>query len=232
MRLYYLLTIFILSSCSGIELWFDDTINIIQPIPIANQKGFSGDSTDEEFLISTFEYDDITNRLWWDGNIGSWQAGILSGRYTLYLSEVDIGVYSYIDKPAPIEDYEIKFNASAGFNAHKSNQYGIVFDYQDSASYGLFFIDGYGQYAIGYFDNVEWHLLAKGEIDDVNLLSREFSLALIINDNEIQPLFNNTKIQPIYYPQKINGHSGVYLGSRVSENAGLSIYEFSISPMN
>jgi len=228
MHLLLFVALLILSSCDVIDTWFiADTSN--DPIPIADQRGFAGNPTDQAFVLSTFEHDDPTNILWWDGNIGIQQAGILSSRYSLFVNGVDAGVYAYIDSPSPTENFVIQFSASTGYDSHESNQYGIVFDYQDSATYGLFFINGDGQYVIGYFEDVIWYPLSEGKLSDVNISYRSFTMSMSITETVIYPLFNDIEIASIQIPQTITGHSGIYLGSRISDTASLLVEEFSIN---
>jgi hypothetical protein len=234
MRFYLLLILLVVSACDSINLMLSDDVNRLQPVPIVNQKGFAGViHLIHRFSIATFEHNDPTNDLWWNGNIGNWQAGILSGNYTLYVNDVDIGVYGYVDAPLPTDDYMIQIDA-AGTNveSHKANQYGIIFDYQDSSKYGLFLFNGYGQYSVGYFDDSEWYSLLVGESIVANLVNRPFSLRLTIKDELIEASFNDDQIVSVQYPKNITGTLWIYLGSRISRNASLSIYEFSVSAPN
>jgi len=230
MRLLLILAILVLSSCDAISALLIDTSSIIEPIPVVNQKGFAGEPSENAFFTSTFEYDDLSNYFWWEGNIGIQQAGILSGKYSLFVNGLDSAVYGYVDTPSPTIDYEIQYSASTGYGAHEANQYGIIFDYRDASNYGLFVINGYGEYALGYFENNDWRPIATGTTD-INVLKRSFVISVAIINNQIHPTLNDLEFDVVPYPKELIGTSGIYLGSRASDTASLLVSEFSISPV-
>ncbi len=231
MRLLLFIAVLILTSCEVIDTLVTRDRLSIEPIPISNQKGFAGSPTDEAFILSTFEHDDPTNILWWDGNIGIQQAGILSGQYSMFVNGVDAGVYSYVDSPSFAKDYGIQFTASIGYDSDEANQYGIIFDYQNTSNYGLFFITGYGEYSVGYFEDVVWYPLAMGRLTNVNLVNRSFTLSVHISQDSISPAFNDLEIVSVQY-KKNAGQSGIYLGSRISDTASLLVDEYAVSPLH
>lgn len=227
MHLLLFIAVLIISSCNAIDAWFIADTSI-DPIPIASLKGFAGSPTDEAVVLSTFKHDDPTNVLWWDGNIGIQQAGILSGQYSMFVNEADAGLLSLVDAPKPTDSYVIEFTGFSDNNNHEANQYGIAFNYIDDSNYSLFFINGYGQYVIGYFEDWTWYSLGEGYLQEVNLLNRTFQLSVTVSKGEIKPTVNDNLLPPIRFPVQFNGQHGIYLGSLISDRASLLIDEYSV----
>lgn len=228
-KILLLIAILLVSGCSVMDYVLELDDKAISPVPIASIKAFHRESSDEIFFVSTFEHDDPTNRLWWTGNIGIQQAGILSGNYSMFINGIDAGLLSLVDMQVSTQSYMIQFTGNDGYGSHEANQYGIVFNFVDASNYSLFLINGYGQYAIGYFNNWTWYSLHEGDLQDVNILNRAFSLSVTVSKNEIIPSVNNDQLPAIQSPIRLNGQHGIYLGSLISNNASLLVSEYSVS---
>lgn len=229
MRVFLFVAVLILTSCDVIDTWMTNDKLSIEPIPITNVKNFRGASSDEVFFVSTFEHDDPTNSLWWTGNIGIQQASLSSARwYSMFVNSVDAGLLSLVDTQIPTDSYVIEFAGSSGYNRHEANQYGLVFNFVDASNYSLFFVNGYGHYAIGYFEKWIWYPLREGYLQEVNLLNRTFQLSVTVSKGGIKPSVNDKLLPPIRFPVQFNGRHGIYLGSLVSDTASLLVDEYSV----